>query len=179
MSQKLKETARDRWKDPKMVNAIPEIIKLIAQEEPWDHLLEGMEGYYPGMKDLSGAPLKGMSFANLKLEGIFFEFADCQEADFSNSFCINCQFTGIDMTDANLQKAYFDNCQFGKGMLVGANFKEADLHFSIFMGADVTKANFTNANLKGANFRGAKIDNAVFENANVEYARFDSLRKHK
>ena len=169
--------ARERWEDQKMIDLIPKVLELISQKKSWDHLFIGTKGYYPGMKDLSGAPLRGISFANLELDGIFFDFADCRETDFSKSFCLNCQFTGADLSNANLHKAYFDDCQFGKAKLVDANFNKADLHYAILMGADTTRANFSQANLRGANFIGAKINDTNFDEAEIEHIRFGDLRK--
>jgi hypothetical protein len=84
------------------------------------------------------------------LEGKDFNFANLENANFSNS-----SLNGINMNFADLRYAKLDNT----GMK-GANLNFADLKYSNLQNANLDGANLNFANLDGANLTGASLEGA-------------------
>ncbi|PWB55912.1 MAG: hypothetical protein C3F06_01980 [Candidatus Methanoperedenaceae archaeon] len=95
-----------------------------------------------------------------------YNFADLDNADFSDSI-----LNGADMNFASMQNANFSN-----SILNGANMNFADLKYAKFNNAGLKGANLNFANLKYADLSNAVLDGANINFVNLEGANMTGAR---
>ncbi len=100
------------------------------------------------------------------LDNAGYNFADLDNADFSNS-----SLNGTDMNFATMQNANFSNSS-----LNGANMNFADLEYAKFNNAGLKGANLNFANLKYADLSDAVLDGANMNFVNLEGANMTGAR---
>jgi len=103
---------------------------------------------HPGDDDFNFADLDNANFSNSDLNGADMNFASMQNANFSNS-----SLNGANMNFADLEYAKFNNAG-----LKGANLNFADLKYSDLRNAVLDGANINFVNLEGANMTGARME---------------------
>lgn len=96
------------------------------------------------------------------LEDKDFNFADLDNADFSNSI-----INGADMNFASMQKANFSNSSLNGANLNFADLKYAKLDNTGMRGANLNFADLKNADLGNADLNGANLNFANLDGANM------------
>jgi len=155
---------------------------------------------------LSNADLSNADLKNLVLKDVHFYGkskslkAHLADANFSNSFLINCQFANTDLTGSKFEGTYlkgclFDDCRYGTdfyktwgsrayyydpgadvrliGDLSGCDFSGANLSY-FWIGRSVSNAKFIRSNLTGSRFLSATLTDSDFSGANLTDATFDA-----
>lgn len=105
---------------------------------------------------LPRAPLMGVSFKSIKLDGANLIKADLTKADLSRSSLVEAN-----LKQANLTKAILTEVNFSKSCLTGANFRDSCLEKANFSSTTSNSVDFRGANLAGVNFAGAQLKDAM------------------
>ena len=113
-------------------------------------------------RDLTGADLKGLRFAEADLREALLEGADLSD----------CDFTGADLAGAVLTRANVKGARFEDTKLVGANLGFTEASGVRFAGANLRDAVLYKARLDGAQLAGADLTGAEFFETQVLGADF-------
>ena len=104
--------------------------------------------------DLEGADLSG-----LVLDEIILSYANCQNANFTNTSFNHAKLACVEFTGSKL---------------VGVDFTGADLSFSMCINADMRDAIFNDTQLFGILLEGAKLDGCDLSKA-IDHVSFDNV----
>lgn len=117
-------------------------------------------------EDLTGADLRGLSFAGRDLRRALFEGALAAEVDFSGADLEGAVLTRASLAGARFEGAKLREANLGEADLTGAALDDADLSGAVLMrttlkGASLARANLSKADLLWAVLDGARLDGAV------------------
>ena len=143
-------------------------------------------------RKLTAIVAKGTVFADMNLQGVEFQSAKLEDANFREVDMCHADMRGSTLKHAvfiraNLSSANFGPLVFGKDTdderLIPCDMEEVILRYAICNGADFRNANFKNADLthtdftacdlRNANFDGAILTDVIFENAQMQGAYFN------